>query len=253
MKRRSLLFGLAAGALAACNKTEAASSEITFAAAASLRGVMPEIVQAFQAKRPTVKVSITYGASGDLRKQVEGGAPIDGVVFASAKPVDDLIEKGLSDAASRVVVAHNQLVLIGPKGGPKVTFTTLADLPGDEKIAIGDPGPVPAGQYAKDALGKLGSWDKLQPRMVFGGDVGAVLKYARQGEVAAAIVYATEAKEVDDVVVLDRAEGEWAPKPKVVAALVKASPQAALAGEFLAFLSGEEAQALLARHGFLPP
>lgn len=239
--------------LLGCTKSEAAGSEITIAAAASLRSVMPTIVQDYQAKHPTTKVSVTYGASGDLRKQVEGGAPIDAVLFASAKPVDDLIEKGLADADTRAVIAHNQLILIGPKGGPKVTFATLPDLPEGEKIAIGDPGPVPAGQYAREALTKLGSWEKLQPRMVLGGDVGAVLTYARRGEVAAAIVYATEAREVDDVVVLDRADGEWAPRPKVVAALVLASSSAVETKQFLAYLSGPEAQARLAERGFLPP
>lgn len=239
--------------LLGCTESEAAGSEITIAAAASLRSVMPAIVQGYQAKHPTTKVSVTYGASGDLRKQVEGGAPIDAVLFASANPVDDLIEKGLAEADTRAVIAHNQLVLIGPKGGPKVSFATLADLPDGEKVAIGDPGPVPAGQYAKEALTKLGSWEKLSPRLVFGGDVGAVLTYARRGEVAAAVVYATEARGIDDVVVLDRAEGDWAPRPKVVAALVKASSASVETRLFLAYLRGPEAQARLAEHGFSPP
>lgn len=247
------LVVLGAGGLGGCSRSEAASGEITVAAAASLRTVMPSIVQGYQAKHPTAKISVTYGASGDLRKQVEGGAPIDLVLFASARPVDDLIEKGLADADSRVVVAHNQLVLIGPKGGPAATFATLGDLPERERIAIGDPGPVPAGQYAKEALTALGVWESLQPRLVFGGDVGAVLTYARRGEVVAAIVYATEARGVDDIVVLERASGEWAPRPEVVAARVKVSASPGEATAFLAYLREPDAQAKLAEYGFAPP
>ncbi|MFO0550601.1 MAG: molybdate ABC transporter substrate-binding protein [Polyangiaceae bacterium] len=251
--RRTVLATLGAFALGACGKSQASSQEITLAAAASLRTVMPDIVAAFGAKSPHVKVSVTYGASGDLRKQVEGGAPIDGVLFASAKPVDDLITKGLVDAASRAVIAKNRLVLIGPKAALPLTFQTLNQIPDGEKLAIGDPGPVPAGQYAKEALVSLGEWDALQSKLVLGGDVGAVLQYAKRGEVAAAIVYETEAAGVSDIVVLDRASGDWAPTPEVVVGLVKDASGAPVAQEFLRYLTTPTAQSILAEHGFLPP
>ena len=40
------------------------------------------------------------------------------------------------------------------------------------------------------ALEALGKWDGLKDRLVFGGDVSAVLAYVRRSEVAAGIVYA---------------------------------------------------------------
>jgi molybdate transport system substrate-binding protein len=238
--------------IAGCKSSDAGETTVTIAAAASLRQVMPDLVKRFEAKRPGVKVSVTYGASGDLRKQVEGGAPIDGVLFASRAPVDDLVKKQLVDAGSVHVVAHNRLVLIGPKGAAPVTFATLDTVKDGEKIAIGDPGAVPAGQYAKAALEKLGEWDAVKDKVVFGGDVGAVLQYARRGEVAAAVVYATEARGVDDIVILDTATDAFSPKSEVVAGTVGAAPQAVLAGELLDFIVSPEGSATLVEHGFEP-
>ncbi|MFO0762758.1 MAG: molybdate ABC transporter substrate-binding protein [Byssovorax sp.] len=249
----SRLFALfALFALAACSKSKSGEREVVIAAAASLRGVLPDLAARHEAAHVGVKVVATYGASGDLRKQVEGGAPIDGVVFASGKPVDDLIGKGKVIASSRRVLATNVLVLIGPKGGPKLTFATLGDLPADEKLAIGDPGAVPAGQYARDYLEKRGVYARLQGRMVLGGDVGAVLAYARRGEVAAAIVYRTEIRGISDVVELDRA-GADAPRIEVVAGVVGEGKAAAEAERFFAFMASPAGQEVFKEFGFGPP
>ncbi|HTJ80976.1 MAG TPA: molybdate ABC transporter substrate-binding protein, partial [Polyangiaceae bacterium] len=229
LPRASLSRRVFVGALLAstvgCRGSEAGETEVTIAAAASLRGSMPELVDRFHSKRPGVKVAVTYGASGDLQKQVEGGAPIDAVVFAARGPVDELVKKGLVDEGSVAVVAHNTLVLVGPKrrgpdAPPPLTFATLERIGEGDHVAIGDPGAVPAGRYAQTALERLGEWRALQGKIVFGGDVGAVLQYARRGEVVAAVVYATEARGVSDIEVLDVAKGEWAPRPEVVSGIV---------------------------------
>lgn len=232
---------------------QAPKKEAMLAVATSLRNAMPALISAYEATHPGAKVHATYGASGDLQKQVEGGAPIDGVLFASAMPVDGLIEKGLADARTRRVLATNALVLIGPKGAKPLTFQTIDAVPASEKIALGDPGAVPAGQYAKAALEKLGKWSAIQGRVVFGGDVAAVLAYARRGEVAAAIVYKTEIRGIEEVRLLDEAKGEWVPRVEVVAAVVKdakASPEAAA---FLDFVASPEGQRILGGLGFGAP
>jgi molybdate transport system substrate-binding protein len=238
---------------AACKSGRAADTEVMLAVAASLRNVMPELTKAFAERHPGIRIAATYGASGDLRKQVEGGAPIDAVVLANSQPVDELIANGRLDPPSRRVLATNQLVLIGPKGAKDLTFATLDALPAGERLAIGDPGSVPAGQYARDALKALGKWDALRGRLVFGGDVAAVLAYARRGEVAAAIVYRTETRGIDDVVVLDQAVGPWAPRAEVVAAAVNDSKASLQAHEFIEFVASPEGQRILAASGFGAP
>jgi molybdate transport system substrate-binding protein len=226
---------------------------VTLAAAASLRAVVPELASAFRAGHPGPDLVATYGASGDLRKQVQGGAPIDAALFASAAPVDALLKSGHADPATRRVVATNQLVLIGPRGARPLTFETLDQLPPGEMLAIGEPGAVPAGQYAKQALQRLGKWQALQGRIVFGGDVAAVLAYARRAEVPAAVVYKTDVRGISDVVVLDEARGAWAPRAEVVVAVTRGGANAERARAFLDFVAGEEGQRILQKFGFGPP
>jgi molybdate transport system substrate-binding protein len=255
MRRRHLGVIAAALVLSACGRS-AGGSPITVAAAASLRAVLPELARAYAAHHPGAGVSATYGASGDLKKQVEGGAPVDAVLFAAAQPVDELVAAGLVEPSSRRVVATNALVLIGPRkpaaAGPPPTFATLDAIPPGEHVAVGDPGAVPAGAYARTYLKALGKWDALQGRLVLGGDVAAVLAYARRGEVAAAVVYRTEIRGVDDVIVLDEAKGPGAPRAEVVGGVVHGG-RTAEAGAFLAFVGSPEGQRILADFGFGPP
>lgn len=243
----AILVALLAGS--GCGRR--APRAVQVAAAASLRRALPEVIAAFAARPGGCAVRATYAGSGTLRRQVEAGAPIDAVLLASPVPVDRLIAEGLADAASRRVVATNRLVLIVPRGRPGIRFAALSTLPPSARLAVGDPATVPAGSYARAALRKLGTWDSLSGRLVFGGDVAAVLTYARRGEVDAAIVYATEVVGISDVEVSDEARAPWAPQPEVVAALLRdADPRA---GAFLAFSVSPVARRILARWGFGPP
>lgn len=250
---RLLAAAAIALAIAACKTSEDAAPpqpETTVAAAISLRNVLPTLIERYGKDK---NVTVTYGASGDLRKQVEGGAPIDIVVLASKKPVDQLIEKGLVDGES-VRLATNTLVLIAPATKKTdLTWKTLTKIPKGEHLAIGDPGAVPAGDYAKQALTKLGIWEEMQDRIVLAGDVGAVLTYARRGEAAAAIVYKTEAAHLTDVVILEEASGDFAPIAEVMGAATKSGSNLEGGRAFLRWLQSPEAQKILAETGFGPP
>ncbi len=224
---------------------------ITVAAAMSLRDVMPPLVEAFRARSGAGEITVTYGASGKLRRQIEAGAPIDALVFASAEHVDRLLELGQVVAGSRHVVATNSLVLIGPSDSAPLTFSTIDMVPKGELIAIGDPESVPAGRYARQALRALDKWEAVRERMLYGGHVAAVLHYARRGEVVAAVVYETDVRGIDDIVILDRAGGEWSPPIETVAAVVGGGSEAA-ARAFVDFLGSDAGRELFAAHGFGP-
>jgi molybdate transport system substrate-binding protein len=255
MTKRLLVATLAVGSTLAPGARAAADAErpILFAAAASLRSVLPDLIAAFQddSGRPAIRVS--YGASDALRAQVEAGAPVDAVLFAAPQDVDELVEKGLAERATRRVIATNTLVLIGPREGTAVTFQTLTALPADARVAIGDPRSVPAGRYAKQALEALGEWDALAPRMVFGSDVTGVLSIVRRGEAVAGFVYETDARGVAEVKVLERAVGPWAPRVELVAAVIAGAANADGARRFLEFVSSPRGRAAFAEHGFGAP
>jgi molybdate transport system substrate-binding protein len=245
---------LALAGLASCSRRQddAAAQEVTVAAATSLRKVVPALVEAFSAAHPGARIVVTYGASGEIVKQVEGGAGIDLVLVAAADPAERLVKGGHVDPASRRVVATNELVLVGRAGGPRLTFATLDALPAGERLAIGDPGAVPAGSYAREALERLGLWSKLEGRVVLGGNVAAVLAYVERGEAPAAIVYRTEIAGAKGIEVLDVAKGQWAPVPEVVGGIVADGRARGRAALLLDFMASPEGRRIFAQYGFGP-
>jgi molybdate transport system substrate-binding protein len=197
--------------------------------------------------------NVSYASSGTLRRQIDAGAPYDLAIFAGPTHADRLLASGLALPDSRRQLATNTLILIGPREGAPWTFASLKDLPDDAHLSIGSPDSVPAGHYARAALTNLGIWAIVEPRCVLAEHVGVVLALVRRGEVAAGIVYGSEIVGIDDVKLLDTAEGDWAPRPTVVSVRLKDASHAEAAAKFQAFLSTPEAQAVFARFGFGPP
>ena len=64
--------------LSSCTGTNNAP---TLGAAASLRHVMPRLSEAYARTSGEQPPEITYGASGKLARQVQAGAPLDGVIL----------------------------------------------------------------------------------------------------------------------------------------------------------------------------
>jgi molybdate transport system substrate-binding protein len=135
------------------------AGEINLSAAASLRDVLNELTDTFAKKTPGVSFQKNYGASGAVAKQIENGAPADVYVSANVKCIDYLKEKKLVDSASVSILAYNEIVFVGK---PNLKATTLKDVVNFDKISIGSPKSVPAGQYAEEALKKAGIYDQLE-------------------------------------------------------------------------------------------
>jgi molybdate transport system substrate-binding protein len=221
---------------------------------------MPDLIAAFGEQRPGPVLRASYGASGDLSKRIVDGAPYDAALFAGHRPIDALQAKGRIIVSTRRTVARNSLLLVGPQPlgrdadqkpqTDRLSWSTLDRLPAGEMLAMGDPASVPAGMYAKQVLVALGKWQALQGRLVYAGNVAAVLAYARRGEVAAAVVYETDIRGIGDILVLDRARGDWAPTPQVVVAAIDGAKRAHQASVFLDFVASERGAAILAKHGF---
>lgn len=227
--------------------------QLTVSAAASLSDAFRQIGARFEALRPNTAVRFNFAASGVLMQQIVNGAPAD--VFASADQatMDRGIRQKVLDPSTRRDFASNALVMITPAGGA-VPLARLADLRAPEvrRIAVGKPATVPAGRYTRQALDHGGLWATLEPKLVFADNVRQVLDYVSRGEAEAGFVYRTDAELMKDKVRIVLTATGHAPIAYPLA-VVADSRQAALARDFAAFLSGTEAQAILARHGFGKP
>jgi molybdate transport system substrate-binding protein len=235
--------------------SESTSTRLTVAAAASLTEAFTEIATAFQAQLPTFTVNFNFAASGFLQKQIERGAPIDVFASAAARPMDALEMQNLLLPQTRKAFARNQLVVVAtPAQTP--WLKKLSDLRDSrlKRLAMGNPATVPAGEYAKIALEKENLYTKLEKekKLVLGDNVRQVLTYVEQGNVDAAVVYATDAAISKKVKVITRISPASTRPIRYWIAVVKQSQNSQQAKEFINFVTCHRGQQILQKYGFLP-
>ena len=233
----------------------ARAQEVMLSVAISMKEAVDELGARFQRARPGVILRYNFGGSGELQKQIEAGAPVDVFVSAADRQMDELERKSLILRGSRRTFARNALAVIVPADS-RLAITRPADLlqPQVQRIAIGNPKIVPAGQYAEESLRTLGLWDALRQRLVYGENARQALEYVARGEVDAGFVYATDLTE--RVALVKEAfrppQGSYGPVSYPVA-VVAGSRYAALGQAFIELLLSRDGQEVLARLGFQPP
>lgn len=207
-----------------------------------------------------VEVKLNLASSSTLARQIEAGAKAD--IFISANPqwMDYMAERGLIAPESRTDWARNRLVLVVPKKSAIATWVKagLEDATDDGplqklaavegRIAVGDPSHVPAGIYAKQAMESAGLYETLKDRLVACASVRAALRLVEDGQVAAGIVYQSDAAVSDRVTMVGVLPERWHnPITFQIARVAGSSPEAV---SLLAFLRNEHAIAMLPQFGF---
>jgi molybdate transport system substrate-binding protein len=234
-------------------RAQSPSQEITVSAAISLKNAFEEIGKTFTQKHPGTKVLFNFGASGDLARQIEGGAPVDVFASAAQKDMNDIGKKDLIAANSRKDFAKNGVVLVKPADST-IPLQTLTDLQKKEikKIAIGNPKTVPAGRYAEEGLRHFNLWDPIKEKLIFGENVRQVLDYVARNEVDAGLVYSTDAmvraKEVK--VVMKLPEGSHQPVVYPIG-VIKGTKEESLSRAFVDLVVSPEGQQILNKYGFI--
>ncbi|MGV3487639.1 MAG: molybdate ABC transporter substrate-binding protein [Tuberibacillus sp.] len=249
MRRIIIIMILMALSLSGCQSHVNKEKGITVSAAASLADALNDISAQFT-DHTGIPVHLNLASSGSLEKQIEQGAPADLFLSASENDIDPLVKKGLIDQNEVQPILTNQLVLITPKGSHQVK--TVSDLAGANRIAIGTPELVPAGQYAKEALTSLNLWPTIQSKMVYGKDVRQVLNYVETGNVDAGLVYKSDALISSKVKVIQTLPASSHQLIIYPCALIKDSRQSKAAQKFYRYLQSKEAEKTFIKYGFEP-
>ena len=236
--------------LMAVTPTGWAAEPVVVFAAASMADAIEALTRQFNRSHDATVVP-SFAASSTLARQIEASAPAQIYISANPQWIDYLDGRGL--VAERCNLVGNRLTLIAPVDRPLTLRIApgfdLAGALGDRRLAIGDPDHVPAGLYGRQALDHLGVWQALSDRLVHSADVRATLALVARGEVAAGIVYATDARlsdhvQVVDVFPVDSHDAIVYPVARIAGANNPA------AESFFAYLVSEPGRALLADYGF---
>jgi len=164
------------------------ASELLVAAAANLSDVFTMIAQEFE-QAMGIHVILSFGATGNLARQIENGAPFDLFAAADVSTIDLLVEEGLILPESRRIYARGRLILWWPSDS-QVQLETLQDLlkPEIERIALANPEIAPYGRAAMESLIALGLWEAVQSKLVFADNVTAAKQFAATGNAEVAFI-----------------------------------------------------------------
>jgi molybdate transport system substrate-binding protein len=255
MRRLALLLLLAACEKPATPAREVPTPEapkplIRVAAASDLTRSFADMSAAFQAATGQT-VSVTYGASGMLQKQIASGAPFDVFASANASFVQTVVASQDCLAETRAPYALGHLVLWSKPGlvAPARALAELAD-PRFKRIAIANPESAPYGQAAKEALTRAGLWAQVEPRLVIGENIKQTMQYAETGNAEAALVALSLVVDMPPYLRVD--EAMHAPIDQT---LVVCTHGENLEGgrAFARFVNSEPGRAIMRRYGLLLP
>lgn len=228
-----------------------AAAPVTVFAAASLTDSLKAVADAYKAKTGTT-ITLSFGASSTLARQIEQGAQADIFMSADTDWMDYLQKGGHIADATRKDLLGNELVLVtasDAKPAPAIApHFDLAGALGNGKLALADPASVPAGKYGKAALSALGVWDSVAAKLAPAENVRVALEYVARGEAPYGIVYATDAKVAPGVRVAGVFPENTHPPIVYPVALTRHASPAARA--FLDFLKGPQAKAIFEKAGF---
>ena len=257
-----LVAGLLAGSVACSSKSPSASSgspsspsptqqvsgTVVVYAAASLKSSFTKIGQQFKTDNPGSDVNFEFMGSSELATQLTQGATADVFASADTAQMDTVVKAGLVDG-NPTNFASNTLVIVTAPGNPK-QIGSFADLnkPGLNVVICQK--PVPCGsatQRVEDSSGV-----RLHP-VSEELSVTDVLNKVTTGQADAALVYVTDALSAKDkVTTVKFPEAAGAVNVYPIAVLKKA-PQPGLAQKWVALVTGDAGQQILAQLGFAKP
>lgn len=172
----------------ACSGPRKADTIRVFAAA-SLAEVMEEVADSFE-MATGLHAELNLAGTGTLARQIEQGAEADLLLSADRKWCDYLTDRNLGHSAA--VFASNELVLITPQTDTTIVLDIAELLQNTvKKIAVGDPGYVPAGSYAQQVFDFYRL--DLSAKLMLTNDVRSALMMVEMGEAGFGIVYRTDA------------------------------------------------------------
>ena len=242
------------GPTIATAQAEKGAPELIVAAAADLSSALQEIAAAYE-KKTTVRVKLSFGASGALTQQIQNGAPFDLFFSADMDYPRQLIAAGQADGASLYQYAVGKLVLWVPADSPLDLEYKGAQVlldPSVKKIAIANPQHAPYGRAALAALKHYGLYDRVADRLVLGENVSQAAQFVESGNAQAgfvALAHALAPGMQGKGKYWDVPAEAYPPLAQGVVVITR-SLHKKEAAEFVRYVKTKEAAAVLTRYGF---
>lgn len=233
-------------------KTGQTDSEgLIVAAASNLTDAFAELGPRFTSKTG-IRVVFSFGATADLAKQIENGAPFDVFAAADTEHVEQLEAKGLLEPGTRALYARGRLVMWLPPGS-NLRAERIQDITAKafERIAIAKPDVAPYGRAAVESLRALGIWNGIEKKVIYAQNVSQAKQYAATGNAEVAFIPLALVKPGEGSY-FELSEDSHRPIDQALG-IIKDSTKPAAARQFVDFLLSPEGQELLTKKGYSKP
>ena len=229
-----------------------ADHRLRIAVASNAQYAGHELVAAFEAKSG-VSCDLIIGSSGKIAAQILSGAPFDVFLSADTSYIHHLVAEGMVRGESRLY-AEGQLVLwtADQKLNPGLDILLSDEV---EHVALPNPDLAPYGAAAQQALQKIGIYESIQPKLVFGESIAQTNQFIVTGSATVGFT----AKSVVMAPAMMK-KGKWSPvNPSLYpsisqsAAIIKSGRSEEEALSFFSFLFSSEGQDILKKFGYHIP
>jgi molybdate transport system substrate-binding protein len=224
---------------------------LTIGAAHTLKAAFQEIVPMFE-KEYGAKVSVVYGPSHMLRRQIEKGAAIDVFLPAAVEDVEKLHKKGLTLKGGPRIYAQSSLVLVMSATSRATPISFHEVLNPATRIAVADPKVSTLGEITALALTKFDPAYKNRFHVLHAQHSQDIVNLVHTGQAHVGLVYRADAITSGQMRIIDEAPtGTYTPVQfgeAVVWTCRKSS--LGVAEEFLDFMMSPRIQRLLLKYGF---
>lgn len=251
--RKTLILFLLVGLLSSL----AIAEDITVASAADLNYALKDLVVRFE-KRTGYKVNLSFGASGNLFSQIQGGAPFDMFFSADVEYPEKLAAAGMVERDSLRTYAIGHLVLWVPADSsldPQKLKMDLLTEAAVQKIAVANPRHAPYGRAAMAALQHFGLKEKVENKLVFGENISQAAQFVQSGNAQAGLIALSLALSP----AMKNSGKFWElppdayPELRQAVAIVSASRHQQPSKSFLDYVTSSEGRTILEQYGFRPP
>lgn len=228
-----------------------AKEVIVLGAAASLIDVMDEFIEIYEREHPDQEVWTSYDGSSSLASAIEHGREIH--VFASADEhtMERVVRAGRVAGEPRPMLTNRLAIAVAPDN--PYAIRSLADLERDG-LLVGLCAPeVPAGRYARQALAAAEVTVEPSTEML---NVRSLLRMVETGDLDAAIVYRTDARQAADRVTAIEIAPEYEQIARYPIALLQCDCDAreetphVHGAEFVELVLSSRGREILQHHGF---
>ncbi len=233
------------------------AQDITVAAASDLNYALKDLALRFE-KKTGDKVSLSFGSSGNLYSQIQGGAPYDVFFSADMEYPQKLASAGLVESSSLRTYAIGRLVLWVPSSSsfdPQKLKMDLLAQPSIHRIAIANPQHAPYGRAAMAALEHFGLKDKVVSKLVFGENISQAAQFVQSGNAEAGLIALSlaESPAMKDSGRYWELPTDSYPELQQGVAVLSASRRKPAAKAFLDYVLSPKGAAVLVQYGFRVP